>query len=181
MASIHRSKITIPAYSGGSTPASQSKGRHPPAETQRLPAALFITTDPRPVSGNVKDTQTHTGPFSGCIKKHAVSPVQENKSLLNRQLEFLPSPHPRMLSLVLPCPSYSHTNTPLQIWPPLHPLNWTLSGLFMLIVSTVEARQESQQDTGHPVYTRINRKMNGYTPDSKSEGFDKSNNQTFIG
>lgn len=122
MASIHKSKITLPACSSSSVPASQSKGRVPPAETQRLAAALFITSDPRPVSGHVKDTRTHThihthtGPFSGCIKKHAVSPVQENKSLLNRQLEFL-------LVYIYAClPSfspYSHSG------PPLHPLNFT--------------------------------------------------------
>lgn len=122
MASIHKSKITLPACSSSSVPASQSKDRVPPAETQRLAAALFITSDPRPVSGHVKDTRTHTHihthprPFSGCIKKHAVRPVQENKSLLNRQLEFL-------LVYIYAClPSfspYSHSG------PPLHPLNFT--------------------------------------------------------
>jgi len=60
MASIHKSKITLPACSSSTSPVSQSKGRVPPGETQRLPAALFITSDPRPVRVHVEDTHTNT-------------------------------------------------------------------------------------------------------------------------
>lgn len=65
--SIHKSKITRPACSR--TTASQSKDRAPAAETQRLAAAPFMTSDPRPVSGRKAHTHTHThrkhtGPFS---------------------------------------------------------------------------------------------------------------------
>ena len=110
MASIHKSKRTLPACSGSAAPVSQSNGTVLLAETQRLPAALFITTDPRPVSGHVKDTHRHAGPFSVCIKKHAVSPVQENK---NRWLEILPL-HPCMPSLFIPCSLF-------PLWPPPPP------------------------------------------------------------
>lgn len=99
-ASIHKSKITRPACR--STTASQSKDRAPAAETQRLAAAPFITSDPRPVSG--RKTHTHTRTHENTLG-HLVNELKKKNTpsvLYKRTKVFLTDNYHFCLSPCLP-------------------------------------------------------------------------------
>lgn len=76
---LSRIQNDLPVCSSRLAPASQSEGRFPPADTQQLAAALFITTDPRLVSSHVKDPDSLSHTLDLLQGENAVGPTSQNK------------------------------------------------------------------------------------------------------